>query len=68
MNGRVLHTMYSMCMDQPELMYDRLKADTPKEHPLNMSTYLRFLNEIQQYVPNSTGKNSTNTSTTCTIL
>ncbi len=68
MNGRVLHMMYSMCMDKPDVMYDRLKADTPKEQPLNLSTYLRFLNEIKPYVPTSTDKKPTNKSTICTIL
>jgi hypothetical protein len=68
MNGRVLHMMYSMCMDHPESMFDRLKADTPNEHPLNMSTYLRFLHEIKQYVPNLPDTKSNHASTICGIL
>ena len=47
MNGRVLHMMYLMCMESSQLMFDRLKADTSNEQPLNINTYLRFLHEIK---------------------
>ena len=68
MNGRVLHMMYSMCINNPEAMFVRLKADTTAEHPLNMSTYLRFLYEIKQFVPNTTDKKSNKGSSICSIL
>lgn len=68
MNGRVLHAMYTMCKANPEAMFDRLKADTTKEQSLTMNNYLRFLDEIKQYVPISRGDQSSVTSVVCNLM
>ena len=68
MNGHVLHAMYSMCMANHDAMYDRIKADTSKEQPLTINTYLRFLNEIKQYVPISATDTTSVASVVCSVM
>ena len=68
MDGHVLHMMYAMCLVNRDAMFDRLKADTSKEQSLTINTYLRFLNEIKQYVPMTADDKSNATSVICSLM
>ena len=51
MNGNVLHEFCLMCRANRDSMFEPLKAEVPKGQSLSVSTYLRFLDEIKQFVP-----------------
>ena len=55
MNGNLLHQLYRMCLANRESMFHTLKnellASDSSNQPLTLLTYLRFLCEIEKYVP-----------------
>jgi hypothetical protein len=55
MNGYLLHELYQMCLSNRESMFHTLKTElltlNSTYQPLTLLTYLRFLNEIQKYIP-----------------
>ena len=46
MNGYLLHELYRMCLSNRESMFHTLKSEL-----LTLLIYLRFLNEIEKYIP-----------------
>jgi hypothetical protein len=70
MNGRVLHEMYIMCKTNRESMFQTMKSEVAadgQQKPLTLSTYLCFLDEIQNYIPHVPGDNS-QFSVGCTLM
>jgi hypothetical protein len=55
MNGNLLHELYRMCLANRESMFHTLKNElsilNSSNQPLTLLIYLRFLNEIQKYIP-----------------
>ncbi|CAF3674723.1 unnamed protein product, partial [Rotaria sordida] len=55
MNGNLLHELYRMCLTNRESMYHTLKTEistfNSNNESLTLVIYLRFLNEIQKYIP-----------------
>jgi hypothetical protein len=55
MNGNLLHELYQMCLSNRESMFHTLKTEistlNSTNQPLTLLVYLRFLNEIQKYIP-----------------
>ncbi|CAF3298182.1 unnamed protein product [Rotaria socialis] len=55
MNGNLLHELYLMCLSNRESMFHTLKTEIStlysNNQPLTLIIYLRFLNEIQKYIP-----------------
>ncbi|CAF0882831.1 unnamed protein product [Rotaria sordida] len=55
MNGNLLHELYRMCLTSRESMYHTLKTEistfNSNNESLTLVIYLRFLNEIQKYIP-----------------
>jgi len=55
MNGNLLHELYRMCLSNRESMFHTLKTEistlNSTNQPLTLLVYLRFLNEIQKYIP-----------------
>ncbi|CAF3493157.1 unnamed protein product [Rotaria sp. Silwood1] len=54
-NGNILHDLYRMCLSNRESMFHTLKTEistlNTNNEQLTLVIYLRFLNEIQKYVP-----------------
>jgi hypothetical protein len=46
MNGYLLHELYRMCLTNRESMFHTLRSEL-----LTLLIYLRFLNEIEKYIP-----------------
>ncbi|CAF4571233.1 unnamed protein product [Rotaria sp. Silwood2] len=55
MNGNLLHELYRMCLSNRESMFHTLKKEisilNSINEPLTLVIYLRFLNEVQKYIP-----------------
>lgn len=55
MNGNLLHELYLMCLSSRESMFHTLKFElstiNASNEPLTLLIYLRFLNELQKYIP-----------------
>jgi hypothetical protein len=55
MNGILLHELYRMCLSNHESIFHTLKAElstlNSTNQPLTLLIYLRFLHEIQKYIP-----------------
>jgi len=55
MNGYLLHELYRMCLSNRESMFHTLKSElltlNSSNQPLTLLIYLRFLNEIEKYIP-----------------
>ncbi|CAF2527428.1 unnamed protein product [Rotaria sp. Silwood2] len=55
MNGNLLHELYRMCLSNRESMFHTLKKEisilNSINEPLTLAIYLRFLNEVQKYIP-----------------
>jgi len=55
MNGQLLFELYQMCINNRESMFHTLKTElgnlNPSTQPLTLLIYLRFLNEMQKYIP-----------------
>ena len=72
MNGRLLFETYKRCKAHWELMFQTFKAEVISDgtqKPLTIDTYIRFLDEIQKYVPlNVTDTNSSPNSVLCVLM
>ncbi|CAF1259161.1 unnamed protein product [Rotaria sordida] len=55
MNGKFLHELYKMCLSNRESMFHTLQREISilnvNNQSLTLLIYLRFLNEIQKYIP-----------------
>ncbi len=52
MNGYLLHELYRMCLSNRESMFHTLKSElNSSNQSLTLDVYLRFLNEIEKYIP-----------------
>ncbi len=52
MNGYLLHELYRMCLSNRESMFHTLKSELSTfNQSLRLDVYLRFLNEIEKYIP-----------------
>ena len=55
MNGNLLYQLYRMCSVNRESMFDTLNRElstlNSTTEPITLLIYLRFLNEIERYIP-----------------
>ena len=53
MNGNLRHELYRMCLSNRESMFHTLKSEllNSSNQSLTLLVYLRFLNEIEKYIP-----------------
>lgn len=55
MNGHLLYELYRMCLLNKESMFHTLKTEistlNATTEPLTLVIYLRFLHEIEKYIP-----------------
>lgn len=72
MDGKRLVDLYKLCRSNSALMLQNLRLETKDLHgtPLSTNTYLKFLNEIISYQPESETENKTVNpqSNVCTLI
>ena len=70
MNGRLLHETFKRCKVHWEAMFQTFKAEVAadsKHRLLTIETYVRFLDEIEKYIP-IVQADSSQSSVICTII
>lgn len=74
MNGRLLHETYKQCKVHWDFMFQTIKSETAadgQQQLLTIETCVRFLDEIEKYlptVPNNNLKPSSRSSAICILL
>jgi hypothetical protein len=74
MNGRLLHETYKRCNAHWDSMFQTFKSEVAadgQQKLLTIYTYIRFLDEIEKYipiVPDDTRKSSSRSSAICILL
>ncbi len=69
MNGRLIHETYKQCKAHWEFMFQTFKneiAADGQQKILTIYTYIRFLDEIEKYIPTRNDQRSS--SSTCILL
>ncbi|CAM4961869.1 unnamed protein product [Rotaria socialis] len=71
MNGRLLHEAYRKCKTYWDLMFQTFKSEVAaddQQKMLSIDTYIRFLAEIEKYVPDDKTQSSERVSKMCILL
>ena len=74
MNGRLLHQTYQQCKLHWDFMFQTFKSEIAangQQQVLTLYTYMRFIDQIEKFIPNLSNKSSQSSKTSsafCIII